>query len=132
MTWFNKKRKVASKRFAPFKSMLEKSVSQKLPRARWKYEPERIEYMLPKRYIPDFVIATKSGKKIYLEVKGWMRWEDQQKMRAVKNSRPEMDIRFYFANDNKVQTSEMTNSEWCEKYDFPCAIGVLPASWWRE
>lgn len=132
MTWFKKKKVVKGKKFAPFKSALEKAISQKLPRARWKYEPERIEYMLPKRYIPDFVVTTRSGKKIYLEVKGWMRWEDQQKMRAVKNSRPDLDIRFVFAADNRVQTSEMRCSEWCDKYDFKYCVGVLPKSWWNE
>ena len=128
--WTKKKR--GKPKFAPFKSALELAVSKKLPKRRWEYEPERIEYMLPKKYIPDFVIQSKSGKKIYIEVKGWFRWEDQQKMRAVKNSRPDMDIRMFFPKDQKVQTSEMLNSEWCHKHDFKCAIGAIPRSWWNE
>ena len=115
MSWYKKAKKPKGKRFAPFKSMLEKNVSEKLPRAKWKYEPERLTYVLEKKYVPDFVITRRDGSKLYLEVKGYLRWEDQQKMKAVKAANPDLDIRLYFANDDKVQTSGMTNSEWAAK-----------------
>ena len=113
-----------------FRSPLEALVSKSLPKG-MKFESEKIKYFVPKNYLPDFVYTRKDGKKIYLEVKGWMRYEDQQKMRAVKHCNPDLDIRFFFPKDNKVQSSKMLNSEWCEKYSFPYAIGKIPRSWFK-
>jgi hypothetical protein len=58
-----------------------------------------------------------------------LRIEDQKKMRAVKECNPDLDIRFYFAEDRLVHRSKMKNSEWCAKYGFPCAIGKIPKRW---
>jgi hypothetical protein len=113
-----------------FRSGLEKTISKRLPKGT-KFESEKIKYFIPKDYVPDFIIPTKSGKKIYLEVKGWMRYEDQQKMRAVKMCNPELDIRMYFPKDNKVQSSKLLNSEWCRKYGFPYAIEKIPRGWFK-
>ena len=125
------KYKKKSKRKGEFKSELEHLVSKKLRRHKPKYEAEKLKYFIPKNYIPDFIVETPSGNKIHIEVKGWFRSEDQQKMRAVKTCNPELDIRMYFPNNNKVQGSKMTNSEWCVKYEFPYAIGNFPRSWFR-
>ena len=118
------------KREGEFKSGLEQSISKRLPKGS-KYEASNIAYVLPKKYKPDFDVPTEAGKIVYLEVKGWMRYEDQQKMRAVKFSNPDLDIRFYFPKDQKVQNSKMTNSQWCQKYGFPYAIGRLPRGWFK-
>lgn len=116
------------KRFGIYKSGLEQMVAKVLGK-RAEYEPIRLAYLIPKHYKPDFIIKKKNGKEIVLEVKGYLRWQDQQKMRAVKACNPELDIRFYFPKDGKVQTSGMLNSEWCEKYSFDYAIGKIPKSW---
>lgn len=113
-----------------FRSKLEAEVSKRLPKGTT-FESEKLKYFIPKNYLPDFIITTKSGKKIYLEVKGFLRYDDQQKMRYVKMANPELDIRFYFPNNNKVHTSKMTNSEWCEKYGFKYCIGKIPKGWFR-
>ena len=52
-------------------------------------------------------------------------------MRYVKLCNPELDIRMYFPNDGKVHGSGMKNSEWCERYNFPYAIGKIPKDWLR-
>lgn len=133
MSLRNKKRKI-SKRKGKYKSVLESKVARMLGR-KAKYETEHIAYVLPKRYTPDFVLVKAqddppgSTSKILIEVKGWLRYEDQQKMRAVKFSNPHLDIRFYFPNDGKVQGSTMKNSDWCRKYNFPYAIGSIPQDW---
>lgn len=119
-----------SKSYGKFKSKLEQEVNMMLPKDS-KYEFETLLYVLPKRYTPDFNILAKSGKTIYLEVKGYFRFEDQQKMKAVKYNHPNLDIRMYFPRDNKVQNSGMLNSEWCEKYSFPYAIGKFPRGWFN-
>jgi hypothetical protein len=118
------------KRVDGFRSKLEHDVSPKLPKGTT-FESEKLKYFIPKNYIPDFVVPTKSGRKIYLEVKGYLRYEDQQKMRAVKLCNSELDIRFFFPNNNRVHGSKMTNSEWCEKYGFKYCIGKIPRGWFK-
>src|SRR5262245_39724988 len=109
---------------------LERSVSTRLPKGKWGYEQDKLSYVIPHKYNPDFTIKTDS-RTIYLEVKGFLRWEDQQKMKAVKVSNPDLDIRFFFPRDQKVHKSKMLNSEWCEKYGFPYAIGKIPRGWFK-
>lgn len=119
-----RRKKKKTRNTGKYKSPLEQSIARRLGR-KAKYETEVLQYLLPKRYKPDFILL-KDGHKIYLEVKGYFRFGDQQKMRAVKACNPELDIRMYFPKDNRVQTSQMLNSEWCRKYNFPCYIGELP------
>lgn len=116
--------KKRSRKTGRYKSKLESLVAKKLGK-RATYETVHLSYYLPKRYTPDFVIVADNDHRIYLEVKGWYRYEDQVKMRAVKASHPELDIRMYFPNDSKVQASKLTNSQWCEKYGFPYYIGEI-------
>jgi hypothetical protein len=117
--------KKRSKRKGKYKSVLEKKIARILGR-KATYETEVLQYLLPKRYTPDFVVDMPGNGRVYIEVKGWFRYEDQAKMRAVKKCNPDLDIRMYFPNDKKVQSSKMTNSEWCKKYEFPYYIGELP------
>lgn len=118
------KYKKRSKRTGKYKSKLEEKIA-KIFGKKAKYETERLDYLLPKRYTPDFVIDRGEGR-VYLEVKGWFRYEDQAKMRAVQASNPKLDIRMYFPSDSKVQGSKMTNSQWCEKYGFVYYIETIP------
>jgi hypothetical protein len=125
---------IRHKRTGKYKSVLESKVAKQLGK-KAKYETEVITYVLPKRYTPDFVLAKAShdgssnSNKLYIEVKGWLRYEDQQKMRSVKHCNPHLDIRFFFPNDGKVQGSNMRNSDWCRKYAFEYCIGTIPKEW---
>lgn len=125
-----KKFKLRSKRKGKYKSLLEASIAKTLPKNS-KYETERINYVLPKKYIPDFIVKTKDGRSIYLEVKGYLRYEDQAKMKSVKHCNSNLDIRFVFGADSKVQGSKMTNSDWARKYNFPFCIGSPPKEWFQ-
>lgn len=127
---FKKYKRPKAPRPDGFRSKLEAEVSKKLPKGTT-FEQEKLKYAIIKNYIPDFVITTKSGKKIYLEVKGYLRQEDQMKMRYVKMANPELDIRFFFPQNNKVQTSKMLNSDWCKKYGFDYCIGKIPKGWFK-
>ena len=115
-----RKYRTKHKRFGGFRSPLELRVSKILGK-RAKFESEKLNYFLPKRYVPDFVVTNKDGSKIYYEVKGYLRYEDQRKMRAVKFSNPDLRIIFIFPENKrhaKVHTSNMTHPEWAEKYGF--------------
>lgn len=119
------RKKIRAKRTRKYKSHLERDIARRLGK-KATYETEYLEYLLPKKYKPDFILLKKDGSKLFLEVKGYMRYEDQVKMKAVKTCNPTLDIRLYFPSDAKVQTSSMKNSEWCERYGFVYYIGRLP------
>lgn len=127
-----KRRKfIKPKRLKGKRSGLELLIEQKIPkkfRSKVKYEPIKLTYQLPKTYVPDFVL----NDKIIIEAKGYLRYEDQVKMRAVKASNPFLDIRFIFSPTSRVARSQMTPQEWCEKYSFPYAVGEIPKGWYLE
>lgn len=127
-----RKYKKYSRKTGKFKSKLESTVAERLDKigALYEYEGESIEYVMPKKYIPDFIIEKKDGSKLYLEVKGWYRFEDMFKMKAVKRDNPGLDIRMVFAHDGKVSSkSDMRYSDWCDKNGFPYCIGDVPKHW---
>jgi predicted nuclease of restriction endonuclease-like RecB superfamily len=98
------------------------------------YESERLKYTVAetKTYIPDFIIVTKSGKKIYLEVKGYFRPADRKKMLLVKEQHPDKDIRLVFKYNNKINPKSNTRyADWAEKHGFLyCLKGVIPEEWY--
>ena len=116
-----KRYKIKHKRKGKYKSPLEEKYAKLLGR-KAKYETEYLEYVLPKKYKPDFVITHKDGTKTYIEAKGYLRYEDQVKMRAVRLAHPEKDIWMWFPIDKKVHRSNLLNSEWCDKYGYKWRI----------
>lgn len=97
------------------------------------YEPGDpiIRYVVPARYIPDFVLP--NG--IFIEAKGWLRPRDRAKMARVKKENPELDIRFVFQRANS-KVGKSPNSlmywQWAERYGFPWAEGSIPEEWFNE
>src|ERR1044071_2748828 len=83
------------------KNKFEKRLFSQLRRAKkvFKYESDKIPYVLAGHYIPDFVIFTDLGK-IFIEAKGYFRPEHKRKMVAVKKQHPEIDIRLVFYSYN--------------------------------
>ena len=95
-------------------------------KAKFKYESERIPYILARHYIPDFCITLPSGDILYIECKGYFRPEDKAKLTAVKKLHPTMDIRILFYSENKKSI------KWCEKNRIPWAIEKIPKEWITE
>lgn len=106
------------------KNPFERRIYNRLRRARakFKYEHERIPYVLAGHYLPDFVIDTPLGR-VYLECKGYFRREDKRKLAAVKKQHPEMDLRILFYRHSK------TNIKWAEKNGLKYAVSSLPKEW---
>lgn len=107
------------------KNKFEERLFRQLRRAKvnFKYESEKIPYILARHYIPDFVVSTPEGK-IYIEAKGYLRPEHKAKMVAVKKLHPAMDIRIvFYANKPK-------DIRWAEKNKFPYAIETIPKEWY--
>lgn len=89
---------------------------------KFKYEAEKLPYLIAGHYIPDFIITTKTGK-IYIETKGHFRPEAKRKMVAVKKLNPNLDIRILFYSLNKSYV------KWCTKNGFPFAVHEIPEEW---
>ena len=89
-------------------------------------------------YTPDFIVTTKSGNTIYLEGKGRFVTQDRSKHLMVRNSNPDLDIRFIFSNPQQriSKQSKTTYALWCEKNGFLyCKFDpeeVVPRSWLME
>ena len=101
----------------------------------WVYEPDHYKYVLPDRkYTPDFKVNRHDGSCFYVEYKGYLRPEDRTKMKAFKESHPEVDIRFVFQNASKTisKTSKTTYAQWAEKHGFLWADGTIPERWLEE
>lgn len=103
-----------------FEKKIEKQLKKsKLP---FKYESEKIPYVIAGHYIPDFTIDTSSGK-IYIETKGHFRPEAKRKMAAVRRLNPQFDIRLVF------YSRKLKDIRWAEKHGFKWAIGSIPEDW---
>lgn len=129
------KKKQNSIRVGKYQSQLEARIAKQLKKGMGdvQYETIKLTYTITKTYIPDFIVKTKKGKLIYIETKGWMKIEDRVKMRAVKETHPDLDIRFLFDKNNKVSSrGKMKYSEWCDKHGFKYAIKAIPKEWFDE
>ena len=122
-----KKKKETSKYRSKFEETIADTLSvRKVP---FGYETETVSYIVERTYKPDFILE--NG--IYIEAKGYFRSADQRKHRAIKNQHPDLDIRFVFLRlSSRVQVSQMTCQEWCEKYDFLYAEKEIPKEWIRK
>jgi predicted nuclease of restriction endonuclease-like RecB superfamily len=120
---------IKAKKKGKFRSTFEHTINKTMPKRKGvsvKYESHSISYVIPRVYNPDFTVTLPSGKVFHIEVKGWFRIEDKQKMKCVKECNPTLDIRFVFPNKNK------RDIKWCEKYNFPYAIGQVPKDWFVD
>ena len=106
------------------RNKFETRIYQQLKNAKvpFKYESERIPYVIASHYIPDFILSTRLGK-VYVEAKGYLRPEHKRKMVAVKRQHPELDIRILFYSRNK------NFIKWAEKNGFRYAIEKIPTEW---
>lgn len=121
-----------------FKSDLERNVYKQLRHKQRKYsyevsyEDTALDYSIPRRYIPDFILRWADGRTIFVEAKGYLRTSDRNKLIAVKKGNPGIDLRLLFMKDNKInKSSKMRYSDWCKKYGFKYAIGKVPNEWFE-
>jgi hypothetical protein len=121
------------------KSKLEADVYRNsLKGSRAKYESLSIPYLKVHIYKPDFVLP--NG--IIVEVKGRFTSLDRAKHKLVKKHHPELDIRFVFGWNNKLNKSSLTRySDWCDQHGFKYAIvatynkkilASVPQAWLKE
>ena len=84
----------------------------------YSFEPHYINYtwLEYKKYLPDFILP--NG--IILEVKGRFKLEDRKKHLFIRETYPELDIRFVFDNPNNKlnKGGKSTYADWCIKNNF--------------
>jgi hypothetical protein len=105
------------------------------------YESGALAFIQPEKkrtYTADFFIPplpkgtdVKDFKGVIIETKGRFLPEDREKHLLIKKQHPNLDIRFVFSNPNTPirKGSKTTLAHWCDKYGFPWAKKVVPASW---
>lgn len=106
------------------RNKFEKRIELQLKKSKvpFKYEAERIPYVLARHYIPDFIIQTPLGL-VYVEAKGYLRPEHKAKMVAVKKQHPRVDLRILFYSYNKKY------AKWAIKNGFRFAFEKIPEEW---
>lgn len=112
----------------------------KLRGVEFEYETEKLKYTVTSNYIPDFILLTKGGRKIYIETKGNGRSFDgasRRKLLAVKNQHPDKDIRIVFYSNGKCGPKRkdgtfMRQLDWAKKHGFKAAIKEIPKEWLNE
>lgn len=113
------------------RSKFEKDIATLLKdkRVKFKYEPHGVPYIIEASYFPDFKIG-----EIYIEAKGHFTAQDRKKMKAVKESNPNMDIRFWFMRDNYLTKAKKSRySDWAKKHGFPYHVGLeFPKKWFNK
>lgn len=113
-----------------FKSRWEEKVWKWLPKKKSKYETLKLPYSTSRTYIPDFIIERPGYPDLILEAKGYLRPSDRSKMIQVKEAHPDLDIRFVFAYNNKLnKNSKTTYVDWATKNGFPSSVGKIPNCW---
>jgi len=104
------------------------------------YETEKLDYSTRHTYLPDFKVTTRTGRVIFIEVKGNGRAFDHSvrtKMINVRDQHPDLDIRIVFYSDGKIgpkrkDGSFMKQSDWSKKNNFKFAIREVPQEWLDE
>ena len=122
-----------------FRSGLEDLISEQLKKTDsiWSYESEKLKYTIPERlasYTPDFILIKKNGEKMYIETKGRFLATDRKKHLLIKESNPNIDLRFLFQTPNNKlsKASKTTYANWADKNGYLWATKEIPASWLEE
>ena len=93
-------------------------------KAEYGYEVTKVPYIIPESkhiYHVDWTLV--NG--IYVETKGYLSdYAERTKYVLIKQQHPDIDLRFVFANPNKLcGGTKMTHAKWAEKYSFPfCSV----------
>lgn len=110
-----------------YKSEFEKTVAAKLKKLRrhhFKYEIEKLPYILEANYLPDWT-SIRDGT--IIEVKGYLDAADRRKMLAVKRAHPDRRIVFLFMKPHqRMPQTKTTHAEWATKMGFEwCTIETV-------
>ena len=115
-----------------YKSKFESQFADNLTKKKiiFTYETLSIDYEITCTYRPDFILNN-----FIVETKGYFSKEDRRKHLAIKEKRPDLDIRFCFQN-SKAKLSRgkrsLTYGAWATKHGFLWSHGSIPTEWMNE
>ena len=116
----------------PFRSKFEDTVAFALIDAgvTFSYETLKLSYSRPSTYTPDFILP--NG--VVLEVKGFWPPSDRTKHKLVKETHPDVDIRFVFQNafNTLSKSSKTTYADWCDKHGILWCHRKIPEEWLKK
>lgn len=120
------------KKKTPFRSKFEDTVAFALIDAgvTFSYETLKLSYSRPSTYTPDFILP--NG--VVLEVKGFWPPSDRTKHKLVKETHPDVDIRFVFQNafNTLSKSSKTTYADWCDKHGILWCHRKIPEEWLKK
>lgn len=143
MRTINNKKLYYKKRF--YRSLFEVSVAKQLYEAgtKFTYETKSYSYLDPvpraecaacsgkdcfvrRTYTPDFFLP--DG--ITIEAKGKLDFKQRKKLKAIKKSNPDLDLRLLFMRDQKISKNSTTlYTDWAYQHGFTYAVNTIPQSW---
>ena len=83
-----------------YRSKLEERVAEVLYND-WQYEPASYDYVISRRYTPDFVRPNTCGYPEWIEVKGYFRPGDTAKYKAIRTYYPDHRLIMCFSHPHK-------------------------------
>lgn len=105
--------------------------------ADFSFEPHSFKYEIPATYTPDFIVTTKSGNKIYLEIKGYhagmAAW--CSKITHFVQQNPKIDYRIVFLDAKKKFNKRYKSNmgDWASRKGIIYADkGIVPETWLNE
>lgn len=118
-----------------YRSAFEASVAADLSERQvaFEYETERLPYEVPHVYIPDFIVTTRPGRRIFVEVKGHLTAEDKRKLLAVRRAHRRLDLRLVFqVASYRRKRGTHPNAAWARRHGFKWAESTVPQEWLDE
>ena len=108
-----------------------------MPNHKVEYETVKLPYTVNHIYTPDFILTLPDGRQLIIETKGNGHQFDaavRQKMIAVRDQHPELDIRLCFYTDGKIgpkrkDGSFRKQSDWAKDNNFQYCIKEIPLEW---
>ena len=121
-----------------YRNKLESSIGSQLEEANipFQYEVRVFEFTIPAKertYLTDFSIRLDNGKVFHIETKGRLSPDDRRKYIAVKEQNPDIDLRFVFEKDNKLNKGGIHRyTDWARWKGFKYAVKTIPPEWFEE
>ena len=96
----------------------------------YQYEPTTLKYTYEANYVPDLLLP--NG--VFVELKGFLDYEDRRKLESVLRSNPGIKLRILFYRNNRLRRNSKTlYSDWAERVGIPWAVGnSIPEDWLSE
>jgi hypothetical protein len=77
-------------------------------------------------YTPDFFL----DNGVIIESKGKLDMATRKKLKAIKNSNPDLELKLLFMRNNRINRGSKTYYEdWARKQGFDCTTKTIPKEW---